>query len=96
MVINFTATLLYRPCRGSLDRGFGRCIVFKKSATSVKRYPNGAFDKTAGPAAPEQFPGGEEDQRYKKQQYLDADGICQVRVGYSGVEWGAVWCVYGK
>ena len=26
-----------------------------------------------------EFPGGETDQRFKKQQYLDLDGICQVR-----------------
>ena len=28
--------------------------------------------------AASEFPGGETDQRFKKQQYLDLDGICQV------------------
>ena len=61
-----------------MDRGFGRCMVIKKFSTSIKRYNNGAVDKTAGPVAADAFPGGETDQRFKKQQFLDPDGICQV------------------
>jgi hypothetical protein len=34
--------------RGSLDRGFGRCLVAKKFATTIKRYSNGASDRTTG------------------------------------------------
>lgn len=43
--------------RGSLDRGFGRCIVLRKNVATVKRYPNGAVDRIvpqgggAGPGA---------------------------------------------
>lgn len=29
--------------RGSVDRGFGRCQVFRKNATVLKRYQNGAY-----------------------------------------------------
>ena len=35
------------------------------------------------PVAASEFPGGETDQRFKKQQYLDLDGICQVRCAVS-------------
>jgi DNA-directed RNA polymerase III subunit RPC2 len=64
--------------RGSLDRGFGRCLVAKKFVTSIKRYSNGLSDKSVGPLDANQFPGGKDDSRYKKQEFLDADGICQV------------------
>jgi len=64
--------------RGSMDRGFGRCIVMKKFGTVLKRYNNGAYDITSGKIDASHFPGKEEDQRYKKQQYLDKDGICSV------------------
>ncbi|KAI5452589.1 DNA-directed RNA polymerase III complex subunit Rpc2 [Naganishia albida] len=33
----------------SVDRGYGRCQVFKKSATMLRRYPNGTFDRLANP-----------------------------------------------
>jgi DNA-directed RNA polymerase III subunit RPC2 len=64
--------------RGSMDRGFGRCLVAKKSVTTIKRYGNGTSDKSVGPIDASQFPGGKEDQRFKKQEFLDPDGICQV------------------
>lgn len=64
--------------RGSIDRGFGRCMVIKKQVASIRRYANGTTDRTAGPVGPEQFPGGTQDQRYRKQMYLDPDGLCQV------------------
>lgn len=64
--------------RGSMDRGFGRCLVAKKFATTIKRYPNGSSDRSTGPVPADQFPGGAEDLRFKKQEYLDPDGICQV------------------
>jgi DNA-directed RNA polymerase III subunit RPC2 len=64
--------------RGSMDRGFGRCLVAKKSVTTIKRYGNGTSDKSVGPTDASQFPGGKDDQRFKKQEFLDPDGICQV------------------
>ncbi|PVV02283.1 hypothetical protein BB560_003269 [Smittium megazygosporum] len=35
--------------KASLDRGFGRCQVMKKYASSIKKYPNGTFDRITGP-----------------------------------------------
>lgn len=64
--------------RGSLDRGFGRCIISKKFLTSLRRYSNGASDQCIGPADASQFPGKKDDPRFKKQEFLDPDGICQV------------------
>ena len=61
-----------------MDRGFGRCFVIKKFMTSIKKYPNGTGDRTIGPAPASKFQGGENDPKYKRQQYLDPDGICQV------------------
>ena len=61
-----------------MDRGFGRCLVTKKFATYIKKYPNGTADESRGPVPASAFPDGEKNARYKRQQYLDADGICQV------------------
>ncbi|CAO1635149.1 unnamed protein product [Jaminaea pallidilutea] len=36
--------------RASLDRGFGRCQVMKKSTTQLRKYDNGTFDRLADPA----------------------------------------------
>lgn len=33
--------------KASLDRGFGRCQVFRKATTMIKRYPNGTYDRIA-------------------------------------------------
>lgn len=38
--------------RASLDRGFGRCALVRKHATSLKRYPNRATDRIAAPPPP--------------------------------------------
>ncbi|KAL7754483.1 DNA-directed RNA polymerase III complex subunit Rpc2 [Sorochytrium milnesiophthora] len=35
--------------KGSLDRGFGRCIVLKKSNTVLLKYANGSFDRLGDP-----------------------------------------------
>eukprot|EP01042_Synura_sphagnicola_P000358 gene358-370_t len=64
--------------KASSDRGFGRCLVVKKHQTSIRRYPNGAYDRTTGPPNPAQFPMKEQDSRYLKYQALDLDGICMV------------------
>ncbi|ORZ33682.1 DNA-directed RNA polymerase III subunit RPC2 [Catenaria anguillulae PL171] len=53
--------------RASLDRGFGRCMVLKKSATILKRYPNGTFDRLGDPS-----PG------FAKHSQLEADGLAKV------------------
>jgi len=64
--------------RGSIDRGFGRCMVFKSYETAIKRYGNGTSDRTTGPPPAEQFPEGEEDARYQRFRALDRDGIAKV------------------
>ena len=35
--------------KASLDRGFGRCLVYRKQNCSLKRYANGTFDRIMGP-----------------------------------------------
>ena len=60
--------------RGSMDRGFGRCIVMKKFASVVKSYTNGAVDECRAPAGPEKF-RSPQDVRYLRQKNIDFDGI---------------------
>ncbi|CAH1109199.1 unnamed protein product [Psylliodes chrysocephalus] len=35
--------------KASVDRGFGRCLVYKNSKCIMKRYPNQTFDRIQGP-----------------------------------------------
>ncbi|XP_072377119.1 DNA-directed RNA polymerase III subunit RPC2 [Diabrotica undecimpunctata] len=35
--------------KASIDRGFGRCLVYKNSKCIMKRYPNQTFDRIQGP-----------------------------------------------
>ncbi len=37
--------------KASLDRGYGRCMVFRKYQTSIRKYANGTSDKMTGPPA---------------------------------------------
>lgn len=64
--------------KASIDRGFGRCMVFRKHQTSIRRYANGLFDLSLGPPDPSQFLDGENDKRYARFKALDDDGICMV------------------
>ncbi|CAF0705914.1 unnamed protein product [Brachionus calyciflorus] len=56
--------------KSSIDRGFGRCLIHKKQAISLKRYTNQSYDKVMGPML---------DAKTKKpiwrHDILDADGI---------------------
>ena len=56
--------------KASLDRGFGRCIVYKKQSVIMKRYANQTFDKIAGPTVDAQTR-----QPIFRHACLDADGI---------------------
>ncbi|GAA5839047.1 hypothetical protein JCM11251_007861 [Rhodosporidiobolus azoricus] len=58
--------------RASVDRGFGRCQVFRKYVTLLKRYPNGLYDRLADPPKAE---NGEVMPRYG---ILDLDGLAHV------------------
>lgn len=64
--------------KASIDRGFGRCMVLKRYQTSVRKYANGAMDRTCGPPDADQFPNGENDKRFMRYKALDKDGICLV------------------
>jgi DNA-directed RNA polymerase III subunit RPC2 len=64
--------------KASLDRGFMRCLVIKKHQASIRRYANGACDRTTGPPPVTSFVQGADDTRYKRYSALDDDGICRV------------------
>jgi hypothetical protein len=44
--------------RSSLDRGFGRCIVLKKSSTVLRKYANRTQDRIVAPVPGESCSGG--------------------------------------
>ncbi|BGP51529.1 DNA-directed RNA polymerase III complex subunit Rpc2 [Rhodotorula kratochvilovae] len=58
--------------RASLDRGFGRCQVFRKYVTLLKRYPNGMYDRLADP------PKSEAGEVLPKYGALDLDGLAHI------------------
>lgn len=64
--------------KASIDRGFGRCMVLRKHQTSVRRYANGAMDRTCGAPDASQFAEGLDDKRYARYGAIDKDGICMV------------------
>ncbi|KAJ5924406.1 DNA-directed RNA polymerase III subunit RPC2 [Penicillium verhagenii] len=57
--------------KGSVDRGFGRCQVFKKYVTNLKSYPNGMKDRLNPPEY-------ENDAPIRKHALLEADGLAAV------------------
>ena len=57
--------------KASLDRGFGRCLVYRKQTCSLKRYANQTFDRILGPSRDSQT-----GQPIWKHSTLDQDGIC--------------------
>lgn len=63
--------------KASLDRGFGRCLVYRKQTCSLKRYANQTFDRILGPSRDSQT-----GQPIWKHSTLDQDGICGPGNGY--------------
>lgn len=57
--------------KGSVDRGFGRCQVFRKYAANLKSYPNGTRDRIQGPEHQNGIP-------IRKHALLDTDGLAAV------------------
>ena len=57
--------------KASLDRGFGRCLVYKKQVCALKRYANQTFDRILGPSCDAQT-----GKPIWKHEVLDQDGIC--------------------
>ncbi|CAH1244351.1 POLR3B [Branchiostoma lanceolatum] len=57
--------------KSSVDRGFGRCLVYRKQNCTLKRYSNQTFDRVMGPMV---------DAATRKpiwrHEILDVDGIC--------------------
>uniref|UniRef100_A0A4W5RDF2 DNA-directed RNA polymerase n=1 Tax=Hucho hucho TaxID=62062 RepID=A0A4W5RDF2_9TELE len=53
--------------KASLDRGFGRCLVYKKAKCTLRLYTNQTFDKVMGPASCKPI---------WRHSILDADSIC--------------------
>jgi DNA-directed RNA polymerase III subunit RPC2 len=67
--------------KASIDRGFGRCIVYRKYSTLIKKYANSTYDRLAAPP-PLPVPGSKEASgpaaaRLARYASLDVDGICQ-------------------
>uniref|UniRef100_A0A0K2TQW0 DNA-directed RNA polymerase subunit beta n=1 Tax=Lepeophtheirus salmonis TaxID=72036 RepID=A0A0K2TQW0_LEPSM len=56
--------------KASLDRGYGRCLVYRNSKTVLKRYANQTFDKLMGPLV-----DAETKKPLLKHDILDNDGI---------------------
>uniref|UniRef100_A0A6U4JF41 DNA-directed RNA polymerase subunit beta n=1 Tax=Phaeomonas parva TaxID=124430 RepID=A0A6U4JF41_9STRA len=63
--------------KGSIDRGYGRCLVLKKAQASIRRYANGSLDRTVGPP-PMTDESRKNDKRYRKFLALDEDGLPHV------------------
>ncbi|KAI9836194.1 MAG: DNA-directed RNA polymerase III subunit [Sarea resinae] len=57
--------------KASCDRGFGRCQVFRKYATQLKKYPNGTMDRIGDRQEENGLP-------IKKHALLDTDGLAAV------------------
>jgi len=63
--------------KNSLDRGFGRCMVFKKYSIPLKKYPNGTSDKAMPPPKP--LPSAKRmSARPDQNKNLEDDGIAGV------------------
>lgn len=60
--------------KASIDRGFGRCQVFRKYTTELQKYPNGRRERIGNPQNEE----GNIKQRIKKHEGLDDDGLAIV------------------
>jgi DNA-directed RNA polymerase III subunit RPC2 len=58
--------------KASLDRGFGRCLVYKKSSAVLRKYANGTFDRLADP------PLDEEGTVLERFDIIEPDGIAGV------------------
>ncbi|XP_054716873.1 DNA-directed RNA polymerase III subunit RPC2-like [Uloborus diversus] len=56
--------------KASLDRGFGRCLVYRTNKCTVKRYANQTYDRVLGPKI-----NAETKQAIWKHLPLDSDGI---------------------
>ncbi|KJE97756.1 polymerase III polypeptide B [Capsaspora owczarzaki ATCC 30864] len=58
--------------QASLDRGFGRCMVYRKQTVSIKTYPNMLVDRIVAPTR-----NRDDSSRLAKFDVLDQEGICR-------------------
>jgi len=56
----------------SVDRGYGRCQVFRKNVTLLRKYPNGTYDRLADP--PVDIVDGEK-RNQERYTAVDSDGL---------------------
>lgn len=63
--------------KASIDRGFGRCMVVRKHNTTLKTYPDNSKDECRAKQKDEEFKDGKDDPRYKRQEFLDDDGLVE-------------------
>ncbi|KAG5947770.1 DNA-directed RNA polymerase III subunit [Claviceps monticola] len=63
--------------KASIDRGFGRCQVFRKYTTELQKYPNGRRERIGDPVNQENSAGGPV-RREAKYEVLDDDGLATV------------------
>ena len=61
--------------KASIDRGFGRCQVFRKYTTELQKYPNGRRERIGDP---ENEGEGKIKRRIAKHEALDDDGLAIV------------------
>ncbi|PHH66645.1 hypothetical protein CDD81_6482 [Ophiocordyceps australis] len=61
--------------KASIDRGFGRCQVFRKYTSELQKYPNGRRERIGDPA--NEMSGGVK-RRVEKYGALDDDGLATV------------------
>lgn len=65
--------------KGSLDRGYGRCMVLKKHAIAVRRYANQTRDRlVAPPAITAGATGGAAAALARRYRVIDVDGLPRV------------------
>ncbi|XP_030837083.1 DNA-directed RNA polymerase III subunit RPC2 [Strongylocentrotus purpuratus] len=57
--------------KASVDRGFGRCLVYRNTKCTLKRYANQSFDRLMGPKLDPLSR-----QPIWRHRILDADGVC--------------------
>ena len=62
--------------KSSCDRGFGRCILFRKTVDSVRKYSQTGLHDII--IKPDIEPGKENDKKFKRFRNLDKDGLCAV------------------
>jgi DNA-directed RNA polymerase III subunit RPC2 len=62
--------------KASVDRGFGRCQVFRKYTTELQKYPNGRRERIGDPV--NQAVNGGTTRREEKYEALDDDGLATV------------------